>query len=138
MEAQDEKKPAQKSCKGQKSQKTAKSKKWIWAKKAEASKAKNLGQSGLFFTANARKAFTKLRQAFVEAPILNHFDPERHIRIETDAFAYVISEILTQLNSDNSGQWHLVACFSKKMILAKTWYKTHDSKLLAIVEAFKT
>ena len=24
------------------------------------------------------------------------------------------------------------------MILAKTWYKTHDSKLLAIVEALKT
>ena len=25
-----------------------------------------------------------------------------------------------------------------KMIPAKTWYETHDSKLLAIVEAFKT
>ena len=36
------------------------------------------------------------------------------------------------------GQWHSVAFFFRKMIHAKTWYKTHDGKLLAIVEAFKT
>ncbi len=76
-----EKKPAQKSRKGQpKGQKTAKSKKWIRAEKSEASRAKNLSsQSGSFLTTEARKAFTELRQAFVEAPILNYFDPERHI-----------------------------------------------------------
>ena len=79
VEDQGEKKLAQKSCKCQKGQKTAKSKNWIRAKKAKASRAKNLGQSGLFLTADTRRAFTKLRQAFVEAPILNHFDPERHI-----------------------------------------------------------
>ncbi len=57
MEDQDEKDSAQKSRKG----KTAKSKKWIHAKKAEASRAKNLSQSELFLIINARKAFTKLR-----------------------------------------------------------------------------
>ena len=31
-----------------------------------------------------------------------------------------------------------MAYFSKKMISIKTQYKTHDNKLLAIVEAFKT
>ncbi len=36
------------------------------------------------------------------------------------------------------GQWYLVAFFSQKMISAKTWYKTYDQELLAIVEAFKT
>ncbi len=36
------------------------------------------------------------------------------------------------------GQWHPVAFFSRKMILAETWYKTHNQELLAIVEAFKT
>ncbi len=56
-----EKEPVQKSRKGQKGQKTAKSKKWIRAEKAKASRAKNLGQSGLFLTSKARKAFTKLR-----------------------------------------------------------------------------
>ena len=58
----------------------AKSKKWIQAKKAKVSRAKNLSiQLGLFLTFKAKKAFTKLRQAFVEAPILNHFDLEHHI-----------------------------------------------------------
>ncbi len=94
MEDQGEKELAQKSRKGQK---TAKSKKWIRAEKAEASRAKNLGQSGSFLTSEARKAFTELRQAFVKAPILNHFDPERHIRIGTDASGYAIDAILSQL-----------------------------------------
>lgn len=31
----------------------------------------------------------------------------------------------------------VVAIFFKKIILAETWYKTYDQKLLAIVEAFK-
>ena len=30
-----------------------------------------------------------------------------------------------------------MAYYSYKMILAKTWYKTHDGKLLAIIETFK-
>ncbi len=38
-----------------------------------------------FLTPEARLAFTRWRQAFTEAPILHHFDPERNIRIETDA-----------------------------------------------------
>ena len=91
-----------------------------------------------FLTSGARKAFTKLRQAFVKAPILHRFDLERHIRIETDASGYIIGGVLSQLTSDDSGRWHPVAFFSRKMIPAETRYETHDGKLLAIVEAFKT
>ena len=36
------------------------------------------------------------------------------------------------------GQWHPVAFLFGKMIPAKTRYKTHNGKLLAIIEAFKT
>ncbi len=79
-----------------------------------------------------------MRQAFLKAPILNHFDPERHIRIETDASGYAIGGVLSQLTSDNSGQWHPEAFFSRKMIPAETRYETHNGELLAIVEAFKT
>ncbi len=75
---------------------------------------------------------------FVETPILNHFDPKRHIRIETDTSGYAIGEILHKLTSDDSHRWYLVAFFSKKMIPAETRYETHDGELLAIVEAFKT
>ncbi len=94
-------KPTQKSRKGQK---TAKSKKWIQAEKSEASRAKNLSsQSGSFFPLKARKTFTELRQAFVEALILNHFDPEYYFRIKMDAFGYAIGKILSELTSDNLG-----------------------------------
>ena len=92
----------------------------------------------MFLIADTRKAFTKLRQVFVEAPILNHFDLERHIQIETDALGYAISGIFSQLTSNDLGRWYLVAFFSKKMILAETRYETYDGELMAIVEPFKT
>ena len=101
-----------------------------------------------FLTPDARTAFNRLRLAFTEAPILRHFDPECHIRIETDALGYAISRVLSQLTSGTNpdgvvtkadlGQWHPVAFFSRKMIPAETRYETHDGELLAIVEAFKT
>ncbi len=79
-----------------------------------------------------------MRQMFIEAPILNHFDPERHIQIETDTSSYAISGIFSQITLDDFGQWHPLAFFTRKMILAETRYETHDGELLAIVEAFKT
>ena len=54
-----------------------------------------------FLTPGAREAFNQLRQAFTEAPILRHFDPECHIRIETDASGYAIGGVLSQLTSDH-------------------------------------
>ena len=53
-----------------------------------------------FLTPDARRAFTQLRQAFTEAPILRHFDSERHIRIETDASSYAIGGVLSQMTSE--------------------------------------
>ena len=114
---------------GKKARKTSKSKNLSKSQKTEGSD---------FFTPGAKLAFTKLRQAFLKAPILHHFDPERHIRIETDASGYTIGGVLSQLTSDDSGRWHPVAFFSRKMIPAETRYETHDGELLAIVEAFKT
>ena len=65
----------------------------------KSSKSKNPA----FLTADARQAFTQLRQAFTEAPILSYFHLERQIRIETDASGYAIGGILSQLTLD-SGQ----------------------------------
>ena len=50
-----------------------------------------------FFTLGVKLAFIKLRQAFVKAPILYHFDPNRHMRIETDVSGYAIDKVLSQL-----------------------------------------
>ncbi len=79
-----------------------------------------------------------MRQAFVEALILNRFDSDCYIRIEMDASGYAIGGVLSQLTSDDLGRWHPVAFFSRKMISVETQYETHNSELLAIVEAFKT
>ena len=56
-----------------------------------------------FLTPRAKQVFTKLRQAFLKAPILQHFDLERHIQIETDISGYVIGGVLSQLTSDDLG-----------------------------------
>ena len=106
-------------------------------------KCKNLFKSqkaigSNFFTPGARLAFIKMRQAFVKAPILYHFNPECHIRIETDEFDYAISRALNQLISDDWGQWHLVAFFLQKIIPVEIRYETHNGEFLAIVKAFKT
>ena len=111
---------------------------WKRSKSKNLSKSKKTVRSLDFLTPGAKLAFTKLRQAFFKASILHYFDPERHIRIETDASGYAIGGVLSQLTSDDLGRWHPVAFFSRKMIPAETRYETHDGELLAIVEAFKT
>ena len=52
-------------------------------------------------TSEAKLAFLRLRQAFIEVPILYHFDPEHHIRIETNASGYAIGGILSQLTPES-------------------------------------
>ena len=87
----------------------------------------------MFLTPDARKAFNHLKQAFIKTPILQHFDPKCHIRIESNALSYAIGGMLSQLSNDwatpdksilanksNFGLWHLVAHFSRKMIPAET------------------
>ena len=113
----------------------------VGKKAQKTSKSKNLSKSQKtvgsdFLTPGAKLAFTELRQAFLKALILYHFDPERHIWIETDASSYAIGGVLSQLTLE--GRWHLVVFFSRKMIPVETRYKTHKGELLAIVETFKT
>ena len=85
-----------------------------------------------FLTPNAKKAFNHLQLAFIEALILQHFDPESHIWIRTDISGYTIGGVLSQLNlasdappndlnlKSDFGQWHLIAYFSRKMIPTET------------------
>lgn len=82
----------------------------------------------------ARLAFRTLRTAFAIAPILQHFDPALPICLETDASAFAIGAILSQLHGD---RWHPVAFLSRKLAGAELRYDTADAELLAIVEAFR-
>ena len=43
-----------------------------------------------FLTTESKLVFLQLRQAFIEASILQNFDLERYIQIETDASGYAI------------------------------------------------
>lgn len=90
-----------------------------------------------YLTLKARLSFAKLRRAFINTLIFHHFDSEYYIYIKTDLFSYDISRVLNPLTLDNLGQRDLMTFFLRKMIIAETQYKTHDSKLLAIIETFK-
>ena len=109
---------------GKKGQKISKSKK--------SSKSKKTVRSLDFLTQKARLAFTILRQAFVKAPILHHFDPKRYIRVKMDTSSYAIGGILSQLTLDDLGYWHPLLFFSQKMIPLETRYKLHNSELLRL------
>ena len=83
-----------------------------------------------FLTLEARPIFNHLQLTFIEAPILQYFDPEYHIWIETDVLGYAIGGVLSLLTSITRpdgivtkidlGQWHSVAFFFRKKILAET------------------
>ena len=72
--------------------------------------------------------------------MLVHFNPERPIRLETNASRFAIAAILSQLVPAGvlaeKAEWRPVAFYSKKMEPAERNYETHDSELLAIVKAF--
>ena len=115
-----------------KSKKLKNEKSEIWTRFSDIEATEEL----MFLTLDARKIFNHLRQPFIKAPILRHFDPECHIWIKTDALGYAIGGVLSQLstnwvtpdepnswakNSTKSdfGQWYPVAYFSRKMIPAE-------------------
>lgn len=103
-----------------------------------------------FLTSKARKAFNYLKQAFTKASVFQHFDPKCYIWIETNISGYTMGRVQSQLifnqltlldsifSKSDFDQEYLVAYFSKKIIFAKTCYKTHNEKFLAIIQVFKT
>ena len=64
--------------------------------KSQTKSGNNLGETN-FLTSKAKEAFKHLRQAFTEVPILQHFDLECHIRIETNASGYTIWGVFSEL-----------------------------------------
>ena len=82
-----------------------------------------------------RIAFRRLVAAFQSASLLRHFDPERQVRIETDASIQGMAGILSQ--PDDQGLYHPVAFWSRKFTGAEFHYATLDQELFAIVYSFK-
>ena len=102
--------------------KTAKSKSQDKSKGKNLAKFKALTQNSKsgFLTPRARQTFTKLRQAFIKALILDHFDPDCDIQTEINISSYAISGVFSQLIWDNLGQWHPVIFFFRKKIPVET------------------
>ena len=55
------------------------------------------------FYFGARLAFIKLRQVFLKASILYHFNSKCYIRIKINILGYTIGKVLSQLISDGLG-----------------------------------
>jgi RNase H-like domain found in reverse transcriptase len=66
------------------------------------------------WTAEADKAFWRLKGCFTTAPILCLFDPSLPIRVEMDASGYAMAEIISQPFVDpvtGRKAWHPIAYF---------------------------
>jgi len=84
---------------------------------------------------DAELAFGKLKKTFTEAPILQHFNPQRPTILQTDASGFVIAGIFNQ--HGGFGILCRVNFHSRKCSLAEQNYDTYDRELLAIVETMK-
>lgn len=89
----------------------------------------------VILTRQEQAAFHTLIQSFQEAPLLRHFNPERPVRIETDASRFAMAGILSQ--PGDKGLWHPVAFWSRGFRGAELNYGTPDQEIMAIVESFK-
>ena len=87
------------------------------------------------WSAECNSAFEQLKNAFVTAPILMKFDPDKQIVVETDASDYVTGGVMSQYDDTNT--LRPVAYFSKRHFLAKCNYEIYDKELMAIIRCFE-
>jgi hypothetical protein len=87
------------------------------------------------WTREADAALQTLKRAFTEAPILQHFDAERPITLQTDASGFAIAGILNQF--DGFGVLRPTSFYSRKCSPAEQNYDTYVRESLAIVVAMK-
>jgi len=80
-------------------------------------------------------AFDTLKTAMMIEPILQHFDPERPVKIKTDASDYTIGAICSQ--PDDKRILHPVVYYSRKLKDPERNYDIHDKELLAIIDALR-
>jgi hypothetical protein len=82
-----------------------------------------------------QEAFDRIKQIFLEAPVLEMYDPRRPTRVETDASDYALGAVLSQQCPD--GKWRPVFYHSRKFSGAELNYDVHDKELLGVVDAFE-
>ena len=78
------------------------------------------------------KAFADLKRALVEAPVLGYPDPNCHFIVDTDASAYGLGAVLSQIQD---GEEKVVANYSCAMSRPERQYCVTRRELLAVVRA---
>ena len=87
------------------------------------------------FDAVYKKAFDKLKERLILAPLLAHFHPKWPSILETNALDGVIAGVFSQRQLD--GHWHLIAYYLKTMVDAELNYPIHDKEILVIIFSFQ-
>ena len=87
-----------------------------------------------FWLDECEHAFEELKQRFISAPILRHYDPEVPCIIECDASDFAIGAVLSQ---EFEGRLQPVAYHSRKMNEHEINYEIHNKELLAITQPLR-
>jgi len=92
-------------------------------------------EKGWEWSDKQQEAFERLNKVMITESILQHFDPERPVTIETDVSDYAIGAICSQ--PDEKGILHPVAYYSRKLNDPERNYNIHDKEPLAILDALR-
>lgn len=87
------------------------------------------------WTKEAQQAFEQLKEAITSEPVLAMFDPDRQVKLETDASNFALGGQIGQRHDD--GMLHPIAFYSHKMHGAELNYPIYDKEFLAIINCFK-
>ncbi|KAK6303564.1 hypothetical protein J4Q44_G00260180 [Coregonus suidteri] len=90
----------------------------------------------LQWSAEADRAFGRLKDLFTSAPVLAHPDPALPFQVEVDASEAGIGAVLSQ-RSGTPLKLRPCAFYSKKLSPAEQNYDVGDRELLAVVQALK-
>ncbi len=88
------------------------------------------------FSKTTRKTFNDLKRVFITISTLIYFDFMKKILLKTNASKFVLTEILSQLNS-KTNRWHFVIFHFRKLTNAKKNYITDESEMLIIIDCCK-
>jgi len=85
-------------------------------------------------TTRKRNCLKKIKNKFIEEPILKIYQPELPIKVETNALDFALKACLLQKHNE---VWHPVAYYSQKMTPLELNYDIYNKELLGIVIALK-
>ncbi|THC88329.1 hypothetical protein EYZ11_012227 [Aspergillus tanneri] len=87
------------------------------------------------WTHDCQNAFMELKELFIYAPILAHFEEGRETILEADSSGYATGAVLSQIQDD--GTLRPCAYLSQKLSPTESNYEIHDKELLSIIRALK-